>query len=252
MLLHPFRSQDNPEGYVLIAVAENKLHSDAFAHRMQEALARPLPDWVMNYTMWVLRGGDGQEQERNACIVVVAGARQGAIPSEVHMHAGGHHTTGAFKHRRMTGDPRLQEVLAALLRHTFLKGFEVRAGDLVISNGVTPLLDHLFFTLADAGEGVLIPAPYYPSFDMDLMVSPWGARGSVSLQGPGGGQWSASSLQDHPKNTPLLHHPSGQGRCGSSAVLPRRRRRRDCPVGPGGGRGSRGRVAHPRPPHHQP
>ncbi|KAL6766393.1 hypothetical protein ACKKBG_A35855 [Auxenochlorella protothecoides x Auxenochlorella symbiontica] len=114
-------SQDNPEGYVLIAVAENKLHSDAFAHRMQEALARPLPDWVMNYTM-------------------------------------------------MTGDPRLQEVLAALLRHTFLKGFEVRARDLVISNGVTPLLDHLFFTLADAGEGVLIPAPYYPSFDMDLMA----------------------------------------------------------------------------------
>lgn len=56
------------------------------------------------------------------------------------------------------------------LNHTFLQGAEIKAEDIFMSNGVTSLLNTIFLPLADAGEGVLIPAPYYPAFDMDLMV----------------------------------------------------------------------------------
>ncbi len=32
------------------------------------------------------------------------------------------------------------------------------------------IIDNLFFVLGDEGDGVLIPAPYYPAFDNDLKV----------------------------------------------------------------------------------
>lgn len=45
-------AETNPEGHILVAVAENKLNSNAFKDKMQQVLsASPIPSWVMNYTM---------------------------------------------------------------------------------------------------------------------------------------------------------------------------------------------------------
>ena len=45
-------AETNPEGHILVAVAENKLNSNAFKDKMQQVLsANPIPSWVMNYTM---------------------------------------------------------------------------------------------------------------------------------------------------------------------------------------------------------
>lgn len=71
---------------------------------------------------------------------------------------------------RPKGSPQLVSAVRGLLTHTFLKGVDVRNEDLVLSSGVTTLLETLFYPLAEAGEGVLIPAPYYPAFDSDLAV----------------------------------------------------------------------------------
>jgi aspartate/methionine/tyrosine aminotransferase len=38
------------------------------------------------------------------------------------------------------------------------------------ASGASAVLDNLFYVIGDAGEGVLIPAPYYPAFDNDLQV----------------------------------------------------------------------------------
>lgn len=40
--------------------------------------------------------------------------------------------------------------------------------NLIVSNGCTPLVDTLAFSLADEGEGLLIPSPFYGSFLLDL------------------------------------------------------------------------------------
>lgn len=40
--------------------------------------------------------------------------------------------------------------------------------NLIVSNGCTPLVDTLAFSLADEGEGLLIPCPFYGSFLLDL------------------------------------------------------------------------------------
>lgn len=42
--------------------------------------------------------------------------------------------------------------------------------DLCISAGCGAILDNLFLTITSPGDGVLIPAPYYPAFDNDLRV----------------------------------------------------------------------------------
>lgn len=76
-------------------------------------------------------------------------------------------------HRTMCslkGIPALQHALATVMERTFLQGYKLDPGLLVAQAGCGSILDHLFFCLCDAEEGVLIPAPYYPAFDNDLTV----------------------------------------------------------------------------------
>lgn len=49
--------------------------------------------------------------------------------------------------------------------------------------GCTAIIDNLIYALCDEGDGVLIPAPYYPAFDNDLQASGSGdaAGGSALL-----------------------------------------------------------------------
>lgn len=51
-----------------------------------------------------------------------------------------------------------------------LQGVDVKADNLACLVGCGAILDVLFFSIAAAGEGILIPAPYYPAFKNDLEV----------------------------------------------------------------------------------
>jgi len=42
--------------------------------------------------------------------------------------------------------------------------------NLIVSNGCTSLIDTLAYTLADEGEGLLVPSPFYGSFLVDLRI----------------------------------------------------------------------------------
>lgn len=48
--------------------------------------------------------------------------------------------------------------------------FYVDPSNVIIGPGASSLLNHLFFTLADRGDVVLIPAPYYAAFEKDMKV----------------------------------------------------------------------------------
>lgn len=52
--------------------------------------------------------------------------------------------------------------------------------------GCSAILDNMFYCLCDEGDGVLIPAPYYPAFDNDLQARQ-GAGAEGGLPGCGGG-----------------------------------------------------------------
>jgi aspartate/methionine/tyrosine aminotransferase len=49
-----------------------------------------------------------------------------------------------------------------------LTGTEVDAGQIVVASGSSAIVEMLMYALCDAGEGVIIPTPYYAGFDHDL------------------------------------------------------------------------------------
>ncbi len=101
----------------------------------------------------------------------------------------------AFSYPHPRGTPRLREAFAGYLESTFMKvrstrpqengagkslpppdadqplqGVAVNAEHVACLVGCGAILDVLFHSITAAGDGVLIPAPYYPAFPNDLEV----------------------------------------------------------------------------------
>lgn len=123
----PFDAETNPDGYILLAVAENKLMWPEMKERVSVALSPGMPDWVANYG-----------------------------PAE--------------------GDKALREVLVFLMGRTMYYEvpdpcpFQFGPDDLICTSGVGAALSNLFYCIAEPGDVVLIPSPYYSAFDFDLRV----------------------------------------------------------------------------------
>ena len=72
------------------------------------------------------------------------------------------------------GERRLRQAIARLFqRHVFAASGGGPRGaanpdNYACASGAGAILDMVFLTLCDDGDGVIIPAPYYPGFDMDL------------------------------------------------------------------------------------
>ncbi|KAL9955480.1 hypothetical protein ACROYT_G036811 [Oculina patagonica] len=63
-----------------------------------------------------------------------------------------------------------RETIADFLNY-YMKPVEPMVPEnLIVSNGATPLVDTLAYTIADEGEGLLIPSPFYGSFLLDLQT----------------------------------------------------------------------------------
>jgi 1-aminocyclopropane-1-carboxylate synthase len=124
------RTPENPEGWLPLAVAENKLCTDMFLEKLATLPSR-YPEWVMHYNT-------------------------------------------------PRGISSLRKSLATLMTETFLEGHPIDAASICVSSACSGILDNLFYLLGDEGQGVMIPAPYYPSFDNDLEVR---ARLSVYFTG---------------------------------------------------------------------
>ncbi|MEW5316029.1 MAG: hypothetical protein WDW38_007421 [Sanguina aurantia] len=69
-----------------------------------------------------------------------------------------------------TGKQRLREAMAQLLEDTFMKGISVSPSHLAVLTGCGAVIDNLVFCISSPGDGILIPAPYYPAFDNDLEI----------------------------------------------------------------------------------
>lgn len=49
----------------------------------------------------------------------------------------------------------------------------IRPEFVALGSGAASILSHLALSLAEEGDAVLIPAPYYAAFDCDLKVRPF-------------------------------------------------------------------------------
>jgi len=156
-------SEDNPEGYTVLAVAENRQSIDI----MQERLAKVAP-----------------------------------IPRQ------------AFFYDDFQGVERFRKALASMLTNTFMKGLEVDAANICVATGCGAVLSNMFNMLGEKGDGVLIPAPYYPGFDFDTQASanlvprPMYLPESGSCAAALSDAADASAAEGHPVRALLLCNPN--------------------------------------------
>ena len=70
------------------------------------------------------------------------------------------------------GLPALRAAVAGHLQRTLLAGFGVAVppDEVTVMAGCGAVLDALFWCICESGDGVLIPAPFYPAFVNDLEV----------------------------------------------------------------------------------
>ena len=85
----------------------------------------------------------------------------------------------AFDHPEMfcyndfLGLPSIREKVATFLTRKFLRNErmnQILPEHVVLGSGCGSLLNLLFFVLAEEGDAVLIPAPYYAAFESDMSV----------------------------------------------------------------------------------
>ena len=50
----------------------------------------------------------------------------------------------------------------------YLTKHPVPTEQLVVSAGLTAVLNYLFYSMCEEGDAVLIPTPYYSAFDFDV------------------------------------------------------------------------------------
>jgi 1-aminocyclopropane-1-carboxylate synthase 1/2/6 len=67
------------------------------------------------------------------------------------------------------GSRALREALARYLESSYSHR-PLDAENIVVSSGASSIIDFLAYTFCEAGDGVLIPAPYYSGFDADLQL----------------------------------------------------------------------------------
>ncbi|WIA13905.1 hypothetical protein OEZ85_002476 [Tetradesmus obliquus] len=157
-------SPDNPNGYIALAVAENRLTTELVQQGLQAHSGFPA---AMLY------------------------------------------------YQDMRGIPELRQAIADMLQDSFMQGVQVDAQHLSVLAGVGAVLDLLFQCIAEPGDGVLIPAPYYPAFDNDLRVrnqvttlpvhlDPQQQDFTAALDAAA----EAAELAGHPVSALMFTHPS--------------------------------------------
>ncbi|KAI4288896.1 MAG: hypothetical protein L6R35_001841 [Caloplaca aegaea] len=68
------------------------------------------------------------------------------------------------------GDPELLSSLASFLNTYFRPAIPVEESHIAVAAGASSCLDQLLYTICDAGDSVLVPAPYWNGFDFHLTL----------------------------------------------------------------------------------
>jgi len=125
-LKNPCDPMLNPEGYICLCIAENRLVQEKLAHRLMSPS------------------------------VSISGFSNSIV----------------YNYNTFLGLPEAREYVAWFLQRFFLqmnnKQLLINSQHIIIGSGASGLLSHLFYALAEEGDAVLIPAPYYAKFENDM------------------------------------------------------------------------------------
>lgn len=76
----------------------------------------------------------------------------------------------ALPHMFSLADTKLHYIAIPKTLNFNSQGLEVDPAHIFLASGCGAVLSTMFNLLGEAGESVLIPAPYYPGFDFDTQV----------------------------------------------------------------------------------
>ncbi|KAL6229488.1 hypothetical protein BDW75DRAFT_225029 [Aspergillus navahoensis] len=79
------------------------------------------------------------------------------------------------------GSSRLKRAMCRFLNHHMNPANPLEPSHLIITNGVSPAIEHASWAFADLGEGILLGRPYYGTFIPDISLRPGTEVVSVSF-----------------------------------------------------------------------
>lgn len=90
------------------------------------------------------------------------------IPSLTEMYSTQGFPADAIYYQPTHGRPATRKAMAEYLQHVLGLSRPMDVDGIVLGAGCNAVLENLCITLAEPGEGVLIPTPYYAAFEFDL------------------------------------------------------------------------------------
>lgn len=146
-------NDDNPDGYVPLCVAENKLAIDILSERLMQA--KTATQTFSDESVYCYNSFLGLPVARQAAAYFIA--KRFLFPNVP----------------TITADQALASI---------------NPNHIGISSGAAGILNSLFFLLGEKGDACLIPAPYYAAFDSDMSlvanIVPFGFHLSNPTLGP--------------------------------------------------------------------
>jgi hypothetical protein len=92
------------------------------------------------------------------------------IPSLMEMYSTQDFPADAIYYQPTHGRPDTRKAMAGYLEGILGLSRNIDADGIVIGAGCNAVLENLCISLAEPGEGVLIPTPYYAAFEFDLVA----------------------------------------------------------------------------------
>eukprot|EP01138_Halocafeteria_seosinensis_P014168 gb/GECG01014467.1/.p1 GENE.gb/GECG01014467.1/~~gb/GECG01014467.1/.p1 ORF type:complete len:425 (+),score=44.83 gb/GECG01014467.1/:1-1275(+) len=141
-------------------------HETTVSRRGTRAI-RPITDYLRVLLQAQSDMFDPDNNPNGYVIMSVAENRQNFDTMREHLAKCRNIDNAASAYNSMRGMIQFRRAFAKIMEHTLPTNRPLDPEKFCISAGCGALVDNLMFILADSGESVLIPAPYYPAFDND-------------------------------------------------------------------------------------
>ena len=177
-LKFPFEKESNPEGYIALCLAENNLVQEELATRlMREGTAMSAFSESEAYCLQGMLGLPRAREAMSSFLRRMFWCKEQKWVGSAPLHHVYSQTTSL---ESLGKDSHSSENRSIHSKPTTF----IHPDHIALGAGVHSLLSHLLYILCDAGDAVLIPAPYYTGFDYAIKAIAQCTPFPINMQNP--------------------------------------------------------------------